>query len=388
VTIAPHKPFDFSNAKTMQETAMAPPPFRAEHVGSLLRPKELTAAFRQHAAGKVDDRAFAYIQDTAIREVVAQQEAAGLGVVTDGEFRRGSYWGHVIGPVTGLSVREAEFNFHDDHGHEQNFIAAHVEGKVRRVIGFSTGEFGFLKTVAKVPAKITMPSLPTFHFYRPVGGIDPAVYATPREFFRDFAEVFRQEIAELSALGARYIQMDEVPLAMLCDPNVREQVRRGGADPDDLIGIYIDAINDAVASRPADMICGLHLCRGNFKGKYLSQGGYEPVAERLFNDLSVDAFFLEYDTARAGDFSPLRLVPEGKHVVLGLVSSKLAAMESVDDLARRIDEAAQYVPLERLSLSPQCGFASAVSGNPITQEVQQAKLARIVETALQVWGEV
>jgi len=179
-----------------------------------------------------------------------------------------------------------------------------------------------------------------------------------------------------------------VPLAMLCDPNVREQVRRGGADPDDLIGIYIDAINDAVASRPADMICGLHLCRGNFKGKYLSQGGYEPVAERLFNDLSVDAFFLEYDTARAGDFSPLRLVPEGKHVVLGLVSSKLAAMESVDDLARRIDEAAQYVPLERLSLSPQCGFASAVSGNPITQEVQQAKLARIVETALQVWGEV
>ena len=367
---------------------MPPPPFRAEHVGSLLRPKELTAAFRQHAAGEIDDAAFAQIQDAAIREVVAQQEAAGLGVVTDGEFRRGSYWGHVIGPVTGLSVRQAEFKFHDDHGHEQSFIAAHVEGKVRREKGFSTGEFGFLKSIAKATAKITMPSPPTFHFYRPVGGIDPSAYATPRDFFLDFAEVFRQEIAALADLGARYIQMDEVPLAMLCDGQVREQVRAGGADPDGLIDIYIDAINDAVGGRPGDMTCGLHLCRGNFKGKYLSQGGYEPVAERLFNDLSVDAFFLEYDTARAGDFSPLRLMPDDKHVVLGLVRSKEAEMESVDDLARRIDQAAQFIPLERLSLSPQCGFASAVSGNPVTQDVQQAKLARIVETARQVWGEV
>ncbi len=367
---------------------MAPPPFRAEHVGSLLRPKELTAAFRQHAAGEIDDAAFTEIQDAAIRDVVALQQDAGLGLVTDGEFRRGSYWGHVIGPVSGLSVREAEFKFHDDHGHEQSFIAAHVEGKVRRERGFSTGEFGFLKDIAKATPKITMPSLPTFHFYRPVGGIDPAVYPTPRDFFADFAEVFRQEIAELAAMGARYIQMDEVPLAMLCDPAVREQVRAGGADPDDLIGVYIDAINDAVRDRPAGMTCGLHLCRGNFKGKYLSQGGYGPVAERLFNDLAVDAFFLEYDTDRAGDFEPLALVPDDKHIVLGLVSSKLAALESVDALAGRIDQAAQYVPLDRLSLSPQCGFASAVSGNPVTVDVEHAKLARIVETALQVWGEV
>ena len=189
-------------------------------------------------------------------------------------------------------------------------------------------------------------------------------------------------------MGATYIQMDEVPLAMLCDPAVREQVRAGGADPDDLIGVYIDAINDAVGARPDGMTCGLHLCRGNFKGKYLSQGGYGPVAERLFNDLAVDAFFLEYDTDRAGDFEPLAMVPDDKHIVLGLVSSKLAALESVDALAKRIDQAAQYVPLERLSLSPQCGFASAVSGNPITVDVEKAKLARIVETALQVWGEI
>ncbi|MDP6691744.1 MAG: 5-methyltetrahydropteroyltriglutamate--homocysteine S-methyltransferase [Alphaproteobacteria bacterium] len=367
---------------------MAPPPFRAEHVGSLLRPKELTAAFRQHGAGEIDDAAFAEIQDRAIHDVVALQQDAGLGVVTDGEFRRGSYWGHVIGPVSGLSVREAEFKFHDDHGHEQTFIAAHVDGKVRREKGFSTGEFGFMKSVASATVKITMPSLPTFHFYRPVGGIDPSVYPTPRDFFLDFAEVFRQEIAELAAMGATYIQMDEVPLAMLCDAAVREQVKAGGADPDELIAIYIDAINDAVGGRPDGMTCGLHLCRGNFKGKYLSQGGYEPVAERLFNDLQVDAFFLEYDTDRAGDFAPLRLVPGDKHIVLGLVSSKLAELESVEALARRIDEAAQYVPLERLSLSPQCGFASAVSGNPVTEDVEKAKLARIVETARTVWGEV
>ncbi len=367
---------------------MTPPPFRAEHVGSLLRPRELTAAFRQHAAGEIDDAAFTEIQDAAIRNVVTLQQDAGLGLVTDGEFRRGSYWGHVIGPVSGLSVREAEFKFHDDHGHEQSFIAAHVAGKVRRERGFSTGEFSFLKSVATATAKITMPSLPTFHFYRPIGGIDPSVYPTPRDFFDDFAEVFRLEIAELAAMGATYIQMDEVPLAMLCDGAVREQVRAGGADPDDLVDVYIDAINDAVSSRPDGMTCGLHLCRGNFKGKYLSQGGYEPVAEQLFNDLFVDAFFLEYDTDRAGDFEPLRLVPDDKHVVLGLVSSKEAELESVESLAKRIDEAARYVPLERLSLSPQCGFASAVSGNPITEDLEKAKLARIVETAMQVWGEV
>ena len=367
---------------------MTKPPFRAEHVGSLLRPKELTTAFRQHNAGEIDDDAFREIQDTAIADVVARQQDAGLGVVTDGEFRRGSYWGHVIGPVSGLSVREAEFKFHDDHGHEQSFIAAHVDGKVVRDRGFSTDEFAYLKSVATALPKITMPSLPTFHFYRPVGGIDKLVYDTPREFFADFAEAFRQEIAELAALGATYIQMDEVPLAMLCDPDIRAQVKAGGAEPDELIDIYIDAINDAVGSRPAGITCGLHLCRGNFKGQYLSQGGYEPVAERLFNDLQVDAFFLEYDTERAGDFTPLRLVPDDKHVVLGIVSSKLAELEPVDDLARRIDAAAKYVPLDRLSMSPQCGFASAVSGNPITADVQQAKLSRIVETAMEVWGEV
>ena len=191
----------------------------------------------------------------------------------------------------------------------------------------------------------------------------------------------------MGELGAGYIQMDEVPLAMLCGPAIRQRVAAAGSDPETLVALYIAAINDAIGARPAGMSCGLHLCRGNFKGKYLSGGGYEPVAERLFNELAVDAFFLEYDTARAGDFSPLRLVPEDKHVVLGLISSKRPELESVDALARRIDEAARYVALDRLSISPQCGFASVVSGNPVDSDIQRDKLALVIEVARRVWGD-
>ena len=366
---------------------MAKLPFRAEHVGSLLRPKELTMAFRRHNAGEINDDVFAKIQDKAIVEAVKHQQDAGLKVVTDGEFRRGSYWGHLVGAVSGLSVRQAEFKFHDDFGEDHSFIAAHVDGKVSRQKGFSTQEFSYLKSIAKVTPKITMPSLPTFHFYRPLGGIDKTVYQTPRHFFQDFAVIFRQEIADLANLGANYIQMDEVPLAMLCDPEIRAQVNASGINADNLIDVYIDSINAAIGDRPAEMICGIHLCRGNFKGKYLSRGGYEPVAERLFNKLQADAFFLEFDTDRAGDFEPLRQVPDDKHIVLGIISSKISELESIDDLCRRIDDASKYVPLERLSVSPQCGFASAVSGNPISQETQQAKLSLVVETAMRVWGE-
>lgn len=366
---------------------VAQPPFRAEHVGSLLRPKALTEAFRLHNRGDMDDVAFHAAQDEAVREVAALQADVGLRMATDGEFRRGSYWGHFIGPVEGLSVKEAVYTFRDDHGHEQAFIAPHIEGPVRRARGISTAEFAFLNAVTDAVPKITLPSPPTFHFWRGGAAFSPGSYDTPAAFFEDFARVYREEIAELAGLGARYIQLDEVPLAMLCDGNVQAQVRAAGEDPDTLVGLYVEAINAAVAGRPDGMTVGLHLCRGNFKGKYLSEGGYEPVAERLFNDIAVDAFFLEYDTARAGDFSPLRLVPEGKHVVLGLMSSKLPELESVADLVARIDDAARYVPLERLSLSPQCGFASAVSGNPVTIDIERQKLARVVETAVQVWGE-
>jgi 5-methyltetrahydropteroyltriglutamate--homocysteine methyltransferase len=349
------------------------PPFRAEHVGSLLRPKSLTTAFRRHAAGEIDDAAFAEIQDQAIRDAVALQQDAGLKVVTDGEFRRGSYWGHFIEPVRGLGVRKAIYTFHDDVGDEQEFIAPHVEGKVSRGRSISVGEFTFLQSITSVTPKITMPSLPTFHFWCGRHGIEKDAYDSPEAFFDDLARVFREEIADLIDQGARYLQMDEVPLAMLCDPQVRERVADEGETPEHLIGLYIDAINKAVGERPDDVTFALHLCRGNFKGKHLSQGGYEPVAERLFNELAVDAFFLEYDTERAGDFAPLRMVPEEKHIVLGLVSSKLPQLEDMSELERRVEEASRYVDIGRLSLSPQCGFASAVSGNPVSEEDEKRK---------------
>lgn len=366
---------------------VSPPPFRAEHIGSLLRPQALTQAFRQHNAGELGDADFAAIQDAAIRDVVALQQDVGLRVVTDGEFRRGSYWGHFIGPVAGLTTREARFSFRDSHGHEQAFTAAHVEGRLKRSRGISTGEFAFLRDIATATPKLTMPSPPTFHFWRGSAGIEAGAYDGPVSFFKDFGKVFRQELAALHALGARYVQMDEVPLAMLCDDAVCAMLKAGGEDPAALVGIYIDAINEAVAARPKDMVLGLHLCRGNHKGKYLSEGGYEPVAERMFRELEVDAFFLEYDTPRSGDFAPLRFVPADKRVVLGMVSTKSPDLESGDELARRIEQASRYVPLDRLSLSPQCGFASTVGGNPVTLEDERRKLKLVVDTARLVWGE-
>lgn len=231
-----------------------------------------------------------------------------------------------------------------------------------------------------------MPSPPTFHFWRGGAALAPGSYDNAAAFFADFAEVYRQEIAALYALGARYIQMDEVPLAMLCDPKVCDALAAEGEEPAALVALYIDAINAALADRPADMTAGLHLCRGNHKGRFLSEGGYEPVAERMFAELKVDAFFMEYDTPRAGDFAPLRFLPADKRVVLGLVSSKQAEMEDVDALARRIEAAAAFVPLERLSISPQCGFASSVGGNPVTEAVERAKLGLVVRTAETVWG--
>ena len=363
------------------------PPFRAEHVGSLLRPKALTSAFRRRAAGEIGDDEFAAVQDQAIREVVALQQDVGLKVVTDGEFRRGSYWGHFIDPVEGLAVREARFSFRDDHGHEQAFTAAQVEGKVRRGRGISTGEFAFLREAANVTPKLTMPSPPTFHFWRGRQALSPGSYEDAAGFFADFAKVFREEIAELYSLGARYIQMDEVPLAMLCDPNVRDTLKAEGEDPEALIDTYIAAINAALAERPEDMTAGLHLCRGNHHGRFLSEGGYEPVAEKMFNELEVDAFFLEYDTPRAGDFAPLRFLPQSRRVVLGLVSTKMPELEDVGELSRRVEEASRYVPLDRLSVSPQCGFASSAGGNPVTEEIERQKLALVVETARTVWGE-
>ncbi len=362
------------------------PPFRADHVGSLLRPGRLTRAFRAFNQGEIEADAFRAAQDAAIADVIRLQEDVGLQSITDGEFRRGSYWSHFVERIEGLTIAPARFQFRDEQGVETAFTAPHVTGRLARRDGISTDEFRFLSaTTARTP-KITMPSPPTMHFWRGRDAIAPGTYDTVEEFFADLATVYRAEIAELAAMGARYIQLDEVPLAMLCDPDVAAALTAAGEDPDALVDLYIRAINAALADRPPSVTAALHLCRGNFKGRHLSAGGYEAIAERLFHEIDVDGFFLEYDTPRAGDFAPLRFVPAGKRVVLGLISSKTPALEPVDALRRRIDAAAEFLPLDQLCLSPQCGFASTVAGNPLTETDEIAKLRLVVETAAAIWA--
>jgi 5-methyltetrahydropteroyltriglutamate--homocysteine methyltransferase len=362
------------------------PPFRADHVGSLLRPQPLRQAFRKQATGEMSDAAFAALQDDCVRAVVALQEGVGLQVVTDGEFRRGSYWGRFVERTDGFEIRGASFKFRDDHGHEVDFTAPYAKAKVRRLQPLALDEFEFLRGVTRVTGKITLPAPSTMHFYRCDDFADPAVYSGAAPFFADLAAVFKQEIAELAKAGCRYIQLDEVAVALLCDPAIRAQIEQSGSDPDALVDLYIDSINQAVASCPADVVIGVHMCRGNFKGHYLAAGGYESVAERFFSETKVNHFLLEYDTGRAGDFAPLRFVPKTKGVVLGLVSTKTPALESLDVLKRRTDEAARYIDLDRLAVSPQCGFASTVAGNPVTEADEKAKLARVVEAAHAIWN--
>lgn len=364
------------------------PPFRAEHVGSLLRPDRLRRAFRQASAGEITTADFCAVQDDCIREAVRLQESVGLRAVNDGEFRRTSYWSHVVEGVDGLDVAPARFRFHDDCGHDTAFLSPRVTGWLRRVRPLSGPEYDFVAAATRRTVKVTLPSPPTMHFWAEAGSARRAGYASKDAYFADLARVYREELADLAARGCTYVQLDEVPLAMLCDPHIREAVWGDGQDPDALIDRYIGLVNSALRDRRPEMTVAMHLCRGNFKALWLAEGGYEALAERLFGEVTVDTYFLEYDTARAGGFAPLARVPAPKQVVLGLVSSKTPALEPVDTLRRRIDEAARYVPLERLALSPQCGFASAVSGNPVTEADQRRKLARVVETADKVWGGV
>lgn len=363
------------------------PPFRADHIGSLLRPPALRQAFRKHLEGTIADAEFQAAQDAAIRDVVRLQEDSGLGVVTDGEFRRISYWEKFVRLTKGLTVKEAVFKFHDDHGHETDFTAPYVSGRVSRGEPITLDEFKFVKGLTAAVPKITMPAPSTMHLYRYSDYAATGVYSDPAEFFVELGRVYQQEIAELAAAGAQYVQLDEVALAMLCDPVARDKVRADGLDPEQLVDLYVDAINDAVRDRPAGMVIGVHMCRGNYKGKYLSEGGYDSIADKLFNRANVNHFLLEFDTPRAGDFAPLRLMPGNKGVVLGMISSKVPQLESVDALRRRADDAAKYVDPARLALSPQCGFASTMGGNPVTEADERAKLRLCVEAAARIWGQ-
>jgi 5-methyltetrahydropteroyltriglutamate--homocysteine methyltransferase len=345
------------------------PFFRADHIGSLLRPKKLREAFRAKSGIALKE-----IQDEAIRDVVRLQRDCGLQVVTDGEFRRISYWEKFVRLTNGLEVKDAVFTFHDAEGHESKFTAPYVSGKVSRGQPITLDELGFGNT------KITMPAPSTMHFYRHTDW--GSAYDSAQAFFKDLGKVYQAEIADLAKAGCRYVQLDEVAVAILCDPAAREKVK----DAERLVDLYIDAINEAAMNRPPGMTIGVHVCRGNYKGMYLSEGGYDSVAEKFFSRTKVDHFLLEFDTPRAGGFAPLRFVPQDKSVVLGLVSSKAPQLEKMDLLKKRTEEAARYVDMARLAISPQCGFASTMGGNPVTEADQRAKLKLCVDAAQAIWG--
>jgi 5-methyltetrahydropteroyltriglutamate--homocysteine methyltransferase len=348
------------------------PPYRADHVGSLLRPKKLREAFRTLAGP-----ALRAAQDACIREVVKLQKECGLEVVTDGEFRRISYWEKFVRLTRGLEVRDAVFSFHDADGHESKFTAPYVSGKVSRSQPITLDELGYENQ------KITMPAPSTMHFYRFTDW--GSAYGDASEFFADLGKVYQAEIGDLAKAGCRYVQLDEVAVAILCDPAAREKVKAAGEDPDRLVDLYIDAINEAVKNRPRQVTVGVHVCRGNYKGMYLSEGGYDSVAEKFFSRTNANHFLLEFDTPRAGGFAPLRFVPKGKGVVLGLVSSKTPVLEKIDELKRRTEEAARYIDPARLAISPQCGFASTIGGNPLTEADERAKLKLCVDAARAIW---
>jgi len=358
--------------------------FRADHIGSLLRPKKLREAFRARAEEKIGDAELRAAQDEAIRDVIRLQEDCGLRVVTDGEFRRTSYWEKFV-RLSGFAIKPAVLKFHDAAGQESDFTAPYAQSKVKRAAPITLDEFRFVKDHARRTGKITMPAPSTMHFYRFTDW--SSAYADVNEFFADLGKVYQAEIAELAAAGCKYVQIDEVAVAILCDPAARERVKKAGEDPERLVELYIGAINEAVKARPKDMTVGVHICRGNYKGMYLSEGGYDSVAEKFFGRTSVDHFLLEFDTPRAGGFAPLRHVPKGKGVVLGLVSSKTPALESMDTLRQRVDEAAKYVDAAQLAISPQCGFASTMGGNPVTEADERAKLKLCVDAARAIWGE-
>jgi len=354
------------------------PLFRADHIGSLLRPKPLREAFRRFSNKEISPQELKVVQDESIRAVVQLQRDCGLGVITDGEFRRVSYWEKFVRLTQGLEVKDALFTFHDAAGHESKFTAPYVGGKVSRPQPITLDEFQFENQ------KITMPAPSTMHFYRFTDW--GRGYKDAAELFSDLGKVYQQEIADLARAGCKYVQLDEVAVAILCDPAAREKVKAKGGDPDKLVDLYIGAINQAVKNRPAGMTVGVHVCRGNYKGMYLSEGGYDSVAERFFGRTAVDHFLLEFDTPRAGGFAPLRFVPKGKGVVLGLVSSKTPELEQLDTLKKRTAEAARYVDASRLAISPQCGFASTIGGNPVTEADQRAKLKLCVDAARAIWG--
>ena len=365
------------------------PPFRADQVGSLLRPKDLLEKRYQWKKGELSAEALREAENIAIAETVKKVQSTGMRAITDGEFRRDYFHLDFLQQLEGVTVTGGiGANPHAKIA-EDGFTPPKlgVTGKLKHVRNIQVDDFNFLKSVVTQTPKVSIPSPTMVHFRGGREAIDIHAYPGMDEFFADLSQCYRDEINALYKAGCRYIQLDDTNLAYLCDVKMREEARQRGDDPNALPRTYAALINSVIDNRPADLTIAVHLCRGNYRSTWFAEGGYEPVAEVLFNDLNVDAYFLEYDDERSGDFAPLRFVPNNKVVILGLISSKLPQLENEKDLIKRIHEAAQYMPLENMGISPQCGFSSTSHGNNITMDDQWRKLELAVKVAREVWGD-
>ena len=367
------------------------PPFRADHVGSLLRPPELLKAREKRQKGDISADELRRVEDRCICDIVKMQEDLGLEGVTDGEYRRSLWHADFLRKIKGVVVKEglakdAVRAFQGgDKDLERSPTQFGITSRLKRLRGLETDNFNFLKSVTTRTAKLCIPSPSVLHFRGGRGAVDKKAYPNMEEFFTDLAQVYREEIQDPVKLGCTYLQIDDTNLAYLCDPKMRESAKRIGEDPDRLPLTYARLINECIKHRPATMTVCTHLCRGNFASAWVAEGGYDPVAEVLFNELKVDGYFLEFDSPRAGNFTPLRYLPLGKRLNLGLVTTKTGELERADDLKRRIDEASKFVPLDQLGISPQCGFSSTVLGNRLTVADQIAKLKLVIQVAREVW---
>ena len=362
------------------------PPFRADHVGSLLRPAVLKEARAQHENGGITSEALKEIEDREIEKIIRRQEEIGLRLATDGEFRRSWWQFDFFRGLRGVEFYQPSGGI-QFHGVKTKAESVRVVDKIDYAGHPMVAHFRFLRAHTDVVPKMTIPAPGVLHFRQGRVSISKDVYPDLDAYFDDLAMAYRKAVQDFAAAGCRYLQLDDTTWAMMCDAGERQHSRERGDDPDTLPKIYARMINQAIELRPPDMVVTMHSCRGNFRSKWIAEGGYEPVAEVMFNDIDIDGYFLEWDTDRAGGFEPLRFLPKGKKVVvLGLITSKSGKLEKKDDIKRRIDEAAKYVYIEQLALSPQCGFASTEEGNVLAEDEQWAKLRMVVELADEVWG--
>ena len=370
------------------------PPYRFDHIGSLLRPEALLKSREKWKAGEMTLEDLHNHEDQCIKDVVKLQKEAGLQSITDGEFRRESFHVDFITQIENVSSNwdfDAAVQLGTDHKAGQNKqmpFVPYITGKIKRPAdGIEVDNYKYTSSLTDRTVKVTMPSPTMTHFRGGRDAIDREAYPEMESFFSDLSSLYREELADLAAIGCRYIQLDDTNLAYLCDENMRENARQLGEDPDELPTTYAGLINESIKDRPEDMAVCIHLCRGNAKSQWFASGGYEPVAEKMFSLTDVDGFFLEYDDERSGGFEPLRFVPKGdKKIVLGLVTTKRGELESKDELKRRIEEASKFVDVNQLCLSPQCGFSSNAIGNLVTEEDEKLKLRLVIETAQEVWG--